>query len=201
MLGYFAEIPASSDTDQHSDPSTLIRRILFSRSLRLLPLPQQVGVVDALAAIIKMFPGFLSILDQHLLGCLSELLKMSSVADGEMVDEKLKDVVIDRDGFTPSVAETHSEYPDHASSLFFRRECVINVGTVKIVVPAELPYGVQLRVSTIVLLHLIIRTHADPFFDSEITTSIGVCEFKCMLTFVVAALSYLVFFQETCDHT
>ena len=130
MLNYFREIPSSSDPspEPHSDPSMLIRRVLFARSLRLLPLPQQVGVVDALAAIIKMFPGFLSILDQHLLGCLSELLKMSSVADGEMVDEKLKDVVIDRDGFTPSVAETHSEYPDHASSLFFDENVLLTWG-------------------------------------------------------------------------
>lgn len=175
MLSYFTEIPAPSDSDQHSDPSTLIRRILFSRSLRLLPLPQQVGVIDALAAVIKKFPSFLSVTDQHLLGCLSELLKMSSVADGEMVDEKLKDIVVDKDGYTPAVTSSPSDYPDHSSFLFFRRECVVDLGTVQIVVPAELPSGIQLRVSTIVLLHLVIRTYTDPFFDSEASTSIGKC--------------------------
>jgi hypothetical protein len=128
-------------------------------------------VVDALAAVIKKFPSFLSVTDQHLLGCLSELLKMSSVADGEMVDEKLKDIVVDKDGYIP----TASDYPDHSSFLFFRRECVVDLGTVKIVVPAELPSGIQLRVSTIVLLHLVIRTYTDPFFDSEASTSIGTC--------------------------
>lgn len=143
--------------------------------MRLLPLPQQVGVVDALAAIIKKFPSFLSATDQHLLGCLSELLKMSSVADGEMVDEKLKDCVVDKDGYTPAVNLTPSEYPDHSSFLFFRRECVVTLDTEKIVVPQELPTGIQLRVSTIVLLHIVIRTYTDPFFNSEASTSIGKC--------------------------
>ena len=112
-------------------------------------------------------------MDQHLLGCLSELLKMSSVADGEMVDEKLKDMVVDKDGYAPTDTPAPSDYPDHSSSLFSRRECVVDLGTVKMVVPAELPSGIQLRVSTIVLLHLIIRTYTDPFFDSEASSSIG----------------------------
>jgi hypothetical protein len=49
-----------------------------------MPLPQQVGAVEALAVIINEFPGFLSIKDQHFLSFLSELLKMCSVSDGEV---------------------------------------------------------------------------------------------------------------------
>jgi len=175
VIKYFSEVPSSKESGQHGDPSTLIRRVLFSRSLRLLPLPQQVGVVEALASIIKTFPSFLRITDPQLTGGLAELLKMSSVADGEMVDEKLKEMVVDRDGYMPSATAASSEYPTHASALFFRRECVIDVGKVKIVVPEELPAGVQLRVSTVKLLHLVVRTHSDPFFDAEPTTTIGTC--------------------------
>jgi len=185
LLKYFTVIPRSAKEahiDHNSDHSTLIRRVLFSRSLRLLPLPQQVGVVEALAAILKQFPDFLPITDQHLLGSLSELLKMSSVADGEMTDDKLKEMVVDKDGYAPSVAGTSSEYPKHASSLFFRRECVIDFCNVKVVVPGELPAGIQLRVSAIVLLHIVIRTHPDPFFDSETTTPIG--EFTLLVSFL-----------------
>ena len=175
LLKYFDTIPTTkeSDSEHSSDHATLIRRMLFSRSLRLLPLPHQVGVVEALAAVLKQFPNFLPVTDQHLLGCLSEILKMSSVADGEMTDEKLKEMVVDKDGYAPSEVESSCDYPKHASSLFFRRECVIDARNVKIVVPGELPAGVQLRVSGIVLLHLVIRTHTDPFFDSETTTPIG----------------------------
>jgi len=98
---------------------------------------------------------------------------MASVGDGEMVDEKLKGMVVDRDGFVPSDGVSSSEYPDHASSLFFRRDCILDEGTVKIFVPGELPAGIQLRISSVTLLHLVIRTHTDPFFDSETTTAIG----------------------------
>jgi hypothetical protein len=61
-----------------------LRKLVFSRSLRILPLPQQVGAIEALAVILNEFPGFLSITDQHFLSFLSELLKMCSVADGEV---------------------------------------------------------------------------------------------------------------------
>jgi hypothetical protein len=176
LLNYFVANPSTKESDASfvSGHVDLIRRVLFSRSLRLLPLPHQVGVVEGLAAIIKQFPSLLPLTDQHLLNCLSELLKMSSVADGEMTDEKLNEVVVDKDGFVPSEVDSDSsQYPTHASSLFFRRDCVVDILGVKIVVPGELPAGVQLRVSTIVLLHGVIRTHTDPFFDAESTTPIG----------------------------
>lgn len=157
-----------------SDRVDLVRRVLFSRSLRLLPLPHQVGVVDGLAAVIKQFPSLLPLTDQHLLACLSELLKMSSVADGEMTDEKLNAVVVDKDGFVPSEVDSDaSQYPTHASTLFFRRKCVVRVLGVNFEIPGELPTGLQLRVSTIVLLHAIIRTYTDSFFDTETSAPIG----------------------------
>lgn len=63
---------------------TTLRKLVFSRSLRILPLPQQVGAVEALIVIVNEFPGFLSIKDQHFLSFMSELLKMCSVSDGEV---------------------------------------------------------------------------------------------------------------------
>lgn len=176
LLGFFAADSSNDDSnpDFASKHVDFIRRVMFSRSLRLLPLPHQVGVVEALTATIKQCPELLPLTDPHLLACLSDLLKMASVADREMTDDKLNTVVVDKDGYVPSEVEADtSQYPTHASALFYRRSCILDVFGTKIVVPGELPAGVQLRVSTIVLLHVIIRTYTDPFFDAETTAAIG----------------------------
>lgn len=159
----------------------VIRRVLFSRSLRLLPLPEQVGVVEGLAVITDQIPDLIPLDDQHLLAFLSELLKMASVADGEMTDPNLIGSVVDRNGFViPS--EDRSDNGEktvsntcsfRASSLFLRRECVVDAMKGKIVVGAELAVGVQFRVSTIALLRSVIRGHPNIFFDSETTTPVG----------------------------
>jgi hypothetical protein len=159
-----------------SDNLALIRRVLFSRSLRLLPLPQQVGVVEGLTSTIKQFPDILPLSDQHLLSCLSEVLKLASVGDGEMDDKNLEKIVVDKDGYAKSDADVkHPQYPTHASSLFFRRECVVKCFGLKIVIPGELPAGVQFRVSAIVLFHTVVQTYTDPFFDAVPASSIGKC--------------------------
>lgn len=131
------------------------------------------GVVDGLAALLQMFPGFLPLKDPHLLAFLSELLKMSSVADGDMTDESLKDSVVDRNGFAVFTGKYTPQYPSHSSALFFRRMCVVRVDGLCVVVPDEQPAGVQLRVSTIMLLHSVIRGYADLFFDSGASTPVG----------------------------
>lgn len=59
---------------------TLIRRLIFSRSLRVLPLQEKIGSIEALAVLIDRIPELISITDQHLLAFLSELLKMASIA-------------------------------------------------------------------------------------------------------------------------
>ena len=58
----------------------LIRRVTFSRSLRMLPLQEKIGSIEALAVIIDSVPELISVTDQHLLAFLSELLKMASIA-------------------------------------------------------------------------------------------------------------------------
>jgi transformation/transcription domain-associated protein len=160
---------------------SLIRRVLFSRSLRLLPLPEQVGAVEALAVIVDQVPEVIPLTDQHLLAFLSELLKMSSVADGEMSDANLVGYVVDKNGYAVSAQQKPSSSKDanspvcseHASGLFLRRECILRTGDKQMVITEELPPGVQLRVSSICLLRSVIRGHPDAFFDAESATPIG----------------------------
>jgi transformation/transcription domain-associated protein len=171
---FISPFTAEQNASFFSERLSLIRRVLFSRSLRLMPLPQQVGVVEGLAVIIKEVPGLLPLSDQHLLAFLSELLKMSSVADGEMSDKTLTNCVVDKNGYVASKIDANAEvYPSHASALFFRRECAVSIHGVKFVVPEELPVGVQLRVASIALLHAVIRGYTNAFFDAESTTPIG----------------------------
>lgn len=156
---------------------TLLRRILFSRSLRLLPLLEQVGVVEALAVLVDQLPGLIPLDDQHLLAFLSELLKMASVADGEMNDPILLGSVVDKNGFVVSTPEQRDlEITDpvfRTSSLFLRRACVVICREGRVVISEELPPGVQFRVSSIELLRSVIRGHPDTFFDAESSTPVG----------------------------
>ena len=168
---------------------SLIKRVLFSRSLRLLPLPEQVGTVEALAIIVDQIPNLMPLDDQHLLAFLSELLKMSSVADGEMSDANLGGYVVDKNGYAVRVDEKNpsdkaldrKSNGDFSSSVFSRRDCVVNVEGCKILLDEELPVGVQLRVSTISLLRSVIRGHPNPFFDAETSSPIGkLCTNQCI---------------------
>jgi hypothetical protein len=167
---------ATSTFVSEPDQMTLLRKVLFSRSLRLLPLPHQTGVVEGLAIVIQQLRRVLSLSDQHLLAFISELLKMSSVADGEMNDASMRDIIVDKNGYTvsePSSAVSSQSVPTHASSVFHRRLCVIKSEGASVVVPEQCPPGVQLRVSTVVLLHALIRSYPDPFFDAEQATPVG----------------------------
>ena len=159
----------------------LIKRVLFSRSLRLLPLPEQVGAVEALATVVDQLPTLIPLKDQHLLAFLSELLKMSSVADGEMADPNLVGSVVDKNGYAiPSLASAAATkeasvqlHEKPASSIFLRRDCILTSNASKYFIPQESPNGVQLRFSAIRLLRAVIRGHSDPFFDAESSTPIG----------------------------
>jgi hypothetical protein len=163
---------------------TLIKRVLFSRSLRLLPLPEQVGAVEALTVIVDQLPELIPLDDQHLLAFLSELLKMSSVADGEMTDSNLAGSVVDKNGYALSAHDSSSKkdsksnhYEVPSSALFLRRDCILTVSGAKMLIGQELPSGVQLRVSSISLLRSVIRGHSNPFFDAESSTPVGKYDF------------------------
>ena len=63
-----------------------LKHLLFPRSLRSLPLPNQCAAVDAVAFIVERAPSLIPIGDKHLHSFLSELLKVVSMADGEFAD-------------------------------------------------------------------------------------------------------------------
>ena len=167
---------------------TIIKRQLFSRSLRILPLPDQVGIVEALAFIVDKAPALLPITDQHLLAFFSELLKMMAIADGEMASDRAGSVgvAVDKDGHVSS-ASSSSPYSErtasaslgrsysHASAIFLRGEFSIGGHGMhkRVVVPAEPPLGVQLRVTALVLFRSVIRQHTNTFFDADPSTQIG----------------------------
>ena len=150
-----------------------IKRVLFTRSLRLLPLPEQVAVIEALSTLVDFVPGLLPIADQHLLAFLSEFLKLSSIADGDITDTSIVGFVVDKNGFTGAMpASRYSLGATHVTGLFLRRECVARLcGDKYISIPEELPLGVQLRVSALRLVNTVICRHADGFFDADATTT------------------------------
>jgi transformation/transcription domain-associated protein len=153
---------------------SFITRVLFSRSLRLMPLPQQAGIVDGLTVVIKELPNLIPLSDQHLLAFLSELLKMSSVADGEMTDNTLANCVVDKNGYVGSSSDLNTDFqPSHAAALFNRRECMARFQDAWLNVPDEYPVGVELRVASIRLFHVAIKVHTDAFFDADTSTPIG----------------------------
>ena len=176
----FDSMPSAKADDLLKDHMSSIKRVLFARSLRLLPLPEQVGVFDALAFLIHQFPSLIPISDQHLLAFLSEFLKMSSIADGEMSDSNMIGYVVDKNGFVVSAQDKESivasvQPGNINSSVFLRRECLLRspVNGSYIVIPGELTNGVQLRVSGLRLFRAVITQHSDAFFDADQATPIG----------------------------
>ena len=166
-------------------------------------------MVEALAVLIDQIPEVIPLTDQHFLAFLSELLKMSSVADGEMSDTNLVGHVVDRNGFAVFVEEKSSSSKDakfsscsaHASALFLRRECILSINDANIVICEELPCGVQLRVSSISLLQAVIKGHPNQFFDAETSTPIGKIDarepmdysryhFACLLGYLLYSFSF-----------
>lgn len=167
--------PSLSPEAIEKDYGSTLRKLVLSRSLRILPLPYQVGVVEALAVIINEFPGLLSIKDQHYLSFLSELLKMCSVADGEMQDSNSSLEAPNKNGYIRSgeASDVDDGFPTHCTALFFRREVVVDIDEGRITIPEELPVGVQLRTSAITLLHSVVASNTDLFFTAESSTALG----------------------------
>lgn len=161
---------------------TTIKRLLFLRSLRLLPLSEQVGVFEALVFLIQEAPSLVPLSDQHLLAFLSEFLKMSSIGDRDMTDLNMSGYVVDKNGFVSSAQDKDPQRPmsqlqAHACAVFLRRECATKspVEGSYVIIPEELPNGIQLRVSGLRLFRAVIRQHADEFFDADSATPVGTC--------------------------
>jgi len=157
----------------------VIKKFLFARSLRLLPLSEQVGVFDALAFLIQEIPSLVPLSDQHLLAFLSEFLKMASIGDGDMKDSNMSGYVVDKNGFVTSAQDRESQATKqlsmHTSAVFLRRECAAKspIEGSYVIIPEELPFGVQLRVSGLRLFRAVIRQHVDEFFEADSATPVG----------------------------
>lgn len=150
--------------------------------LRVLPLPNQCAVIDACAFILSKAPKLISIGDKSLLGLLSELLKMIliSIADGVLSDPSFGSlcvVLIDKNGYAVNNdgAPSHHRSTVQPSSLFLRKSIVIEDESFggRIQVPAEIPLGIQLRVSTLLLFKGLIRGFSDEFYDADSKSTIG----------------------------
>ena len=170
---FFDVLDLSERETKVSSLMSTIKRVLFTRSLRLLPLPEQVAVIEALSTLVDFVPGLLPIVDQHLLAFLSEFLKLSSIADGDITDPSIVGFVVDKNGFAGATAASrYSLGASHVTGLFLRRECVARIcGEKYVCIPEELPLGVQLRISALRLVNTVICRHADGFFDADATTT------------------------------
>lgn len=166
--------------------SSVIKRQLFSRSLRNLPLADQIATIETFAYVMKRSPGLVALSDNQVLRFISELLKMLSVADGEMAYDSIShSVIIDKDGFRPRSERNDSMVNkfsslSHASGLFLREEFVMEDPYIcgNIVVPAALPIGIQYRVSALVLFRNILQLHSNVFAEAEANSSIGEFRFS-----------------------
>lgn len=178
----------------------VIKRVLFTRSLRLLPLPEQIGVIEALATFVECVPNLLPMTNQHLLAFLSEFLKLSSIADGEMSDPNIVGYVVDKNGFTATPTPYHRSANRHIYGVFLRRECVAKVAidNTYLVIPEDLPNGTQLRVSALRLLNAVIRHHSDSFFDADTKTPIGMLAYLSV-SYVIDLGSPTILLQEIFD--
>lgn len=163
-----------------------LKRLIFPKLLRTLPLPNLCAVIDACAFLLDRAPTLIPITDQNLLAFLSELLKMISIADGEFSDPCFGSVsLIDKNGFASNVGDPASRATSdlHTSSVFLRNTMVLQGDLFggRIQIPRELPLGIQFRVSTLLLMRALIRGHSDEFYDADPQSKIGnirphVCE-------------------------
>lgn len=173
---------------------TTIKKFLFARSLRVLPLSEQVGVFDSLAFLIQEIPSLVPLSDQHLLAFLSEFLKMSNIGDGEMKDSNMNGYVVDKNGFVTSAQDRESQATSqlsaHTCGIFLRRECAAKspIEGSYVIIPEELPSGVQLRVSGLRLFRAVIRRHVDEFFDADSATPVGTQSSQPVLNLSACAL-------------
>ena len=162
-----------------ADHVNSLKRLIFPKLLRTLPLPNQCAAVDACAFILDRAPKLVPIGDPNLLAFLSELLKMISIADGEFSDPGFGSVVlINKHGYAVNDGGEpmgHSNTRIQTSSVFLRRTIVLEDKSFggRVQVPAELPLGVQLRVSTLLLFRGLIRGFPDQFYDADSQSKIG----------------------------
>ena len=154
-----------------------MKRLVFPRILRNSPLPEQISIVESIAFMMDRSPSLFSIEDQTCLSFTAELLKMVSVADGDISDTMSCVVLIDKNGFVAQKDSPNQQAKPntHTSSLFLRRKFTLKIESYggSFVIPEELPLGVQLRIASIFLFRSVIRNFPTQFFDSEPKSQVG----------------------------
>lgn len=161
--------------------SSIIKRHIFSKSLRHLPLLDQVATIETFTLVMTNAPEIIPLSDNHVLVFLSELLKMMSVADGEMSSESISNsIIINKDGYSPKVSRSSCMVNkfsslSHATGIFLRErfDVIFGQGGYRMKVDAELPIGIQYRVSALKLFHAVLNKHSIAFLEAESSSSIG----------------------------
>ena len=156
-----------------SEFASLLKRMIFSRSLRHVSQADQIGIVDALTFVIEEAPSMYDLSDQSLLVHLSDLLRSASIVDS---DKSSDPGGSSEKGVHVSGVDTFFKgcqfSSSRASTMFLREEVVMKVLNYTVIVPAELPYGEQLRVSSILLFRSVIRRHTKAFFSADTSPNI-----------------------------
>jgi transformation/transcription domain-associated protein len=161
--------------------SSVIRRLLFNRSLRHLQLQDQIATIEAFNFTIMHAPDVLSLSDNHTIIFLSELLKIMSVGDGEMTSESIpSSCIVDKDGLHPKVSMNGCMIDKmspltHSTSIFLRGAFTIvqGEGIYRAKIDGDLPVGVRYRVATLQLFGKILKENTNHFLEAEPTSSLG----------------------------
>jgi hypothetical protein len=157
---------------------SFLKKSLLSRSIRSLPLPEQVAVVESLAFLFDKAPDQFPLGDQEVLSLLSELVKLTATADGAMnpkEDEAFP--LVDKNGYVSwkyKKERRGGQNAKHTSSLFLGEAfqlTTIETGGIHVDVPPDLPHGVQLRVAILILFRAVIRRHTHAFLDEPTSIS------------------------------
>ncbi|GMI34635.1 hypothetical protein TeGR_g12684, partial [Tetraparma gracilis] len=186
--------------------ASYLKQLLFSRNLRILPLAQQVGVVETLAFTISRSPSTLPLSDSNVVASLNELLVVIAALDESPSGASSGDSASapNTPTSTPNTSSTPagpggggggsggSSSTSHASAVFLRGPSVVGkelTGGITITVPGELPHSVQLRVSALLLFRAIIKHHSEEFLSAEPSTGLGAIRVQVMGLFFRSLVS------------
>ena len=104
---------------------------------------------------------------------------MTAIADGVMAAKEGENFpLVGKDGHVSGnqVPETKKTSAKHISSIFLDEGYTIypdETGGVHVDVPPDLPSGVQLRVTSLLLFRAVVRRHTDLFFDAPSSNAVG----------------------------
>jgi hypothetical protein len=120
---------------------------------------------------------------------------MLGVADKEMTSESVSSALIsDKDGYCPTderndnVIDSNA-YLTHSSQIFLHHEIILDDINFdfRVLVPRQLPHGIQLRLSSLGLFNALIKSHSDEFFSAPSASALGKYSNVCLLPLSINA--------------